>query len=194
MSPECAGNRSIPNLAVSDLNSLPFAAGSFDIVTANMVAEHLSNPSLVLSEIARVLRDGGHFVFHTPNYGSLSTRIASRTPGCIKDAVVVLLENRHEEDIFNTHYQMNTRNAIEKHSARTGMEVLEVSFVSSSAMTVILGPLVVFELLWIRMLRRPRGEKMRSNIIGIMRKRALDATRDAPDKPCRQPDSGTTDR
>ena len=87
-------------------------------------------------------------------------RIASRTPGLVKDATIALFEGRREGDIFRTFYRLNTK-------------VVELHFVSSSAITAMLGPAVVFELLWIRMLGHPRGERWRSNIGAVMRKGGL---------------------
>ena len=52
---------------LSDIRTLPFLAGSFDLVTANMVMEHVEEPGQVLAEVRRVLAPGGLFLFHTPN-------------------------------------------------------------------------------------------------------------------------------
>ena len=45
------------------LAALPFRTESFDVVTANMVVEHLSDPDGILREIHRMLKSGGLFVF-----------------------------------------------------------------------------------------------------------------------------------
>jgi len=47
---------------LADAHALPFRDGSFDAVLAYAVLEHLYNPWLALSEIARVLRPGGVWV------------------------------------------------------------------------------------------------------------------------------------
>jgi SAM-dependent methyltransferase len=46
----------------SDLQDLPFADESFDVVTCNWVLYHLADVDRGLAEIARVLRPGGRFV------------------------------------------------------------------------------------------------------------------------------------
>jgi SAM-dependent methyltransferase len=53
----------IPLLA--DATRLPLAGGSFDLVVCKAVSHHLGDPVLpmMLSESARVLRPGAHFVF-----------------------------------------------------------------------------------------------------------------------------------
>ena len=53
-----------------DLNeSLPLDSGSFDVVHANQVLEHLSHTDLFIKEIRRVLKKGGYAVISTPNLG-----------------------------------------------------------------------------------------------------------------------------
>ena len=47
--------------------TLPFGDGSFDLITANMVLEHVRDPASLFKEVARVLGPGGLFLIHTPN-------------------------------------------------------------------------------------------------------------------------------
>ncbi len=46
---------------LADAHSLPFQSGAFDVVFSYSVLEHLYNPFLAISEIARVLKPGGIF-------------------------------------------------------------------------------------------------------------------------------------
>jgi len=46
---------------------IPAAAASFDLVTCCDVLEHVDNPEQVVAEIARVLKDGGIFLYDTLN-------------------------------------------------------------------------------------------------------------------------------
>ncbi len=50
-----------------DKNKLPFKNKIFDIVTCLDVIEHVKDPELVLTEIRRVLKDGGNLIVSTPN-------------------------------------------------------------------------------------------------------------------------------
>jgi 2-polyprenyl-3-methyl-5-hydroxy-6-metoxy-1,4-benzoquinol methylase len=60
-----------------DLNvSLPYRSGSFDVVVALEVVEHLENPRFFLREVGRVLRCGGRLVLSTPNVTSLRSRLS----------------------------------------------------------------------------------------------------------------------
>ena len=47
--------------------SLPFESASFDAVVCTDVLEHVDNAGLVIGEIARVLKNGGVFLFETIN-------------------------------------------------------------------------------------------------------------------------------
>ncbi|MEJ8566360.1 class I SAM-dependent methyltransferase [Elongatibacter sediminis] len=49
-----------------DLVDLSFADGRFDLVTSSHVMEHVSDPWAALTEIHRVLKPGGHYVFSIP--------------------------------------------------------------------------------------------------------------------------------
>jgi SAM-dependent methyltransferase len=52
---------------VIDGITLPFADGSFDLVTSFQVIEHVTDTASYLREIRRVLRPGGQALFTTPN-------------------------------------------------------------------------------------------------------------------------------
>ena len=64
-------------VAVADLNTepLPYADGSFDLVTCTEVIEHLEHYRFALREIWRVLRPGGVCVISTPNVLNLRSRL-----------------------------------------------------------------------------------------------------------------------
>ena len=65
--PALRKHRTISDRVIGNLEQLPFDANSFDLVTANMVVEHLGDPTSCFAEVKRVLRPGGHFLFHTPS-------------------------------------------------------------------------------------------------------------------------------
>lgn len=54
---------------------LPFAQGSYDVVVAGEVLEHVPHPDLMLSEIHRVLTVSGLLVVSTPNIVSWANRV-----------------------------------------------------------------------------------------------------------------------
>jgi SAM-dependent methyltransferase len=53
--------------AVCDLNALPFGEGAFDAALNVVTLEHLRDPQLALTEISRVLRQGGELLLVAPH-------------------------------------------------------------------------------------------------------------------------------
>ncbi|MBM4429243.1 MAG: glycosyltransferase [Chloroflexi bacterium] len=58
--------------------TLPFPAESFEQIVCSEVIEHLPSSPQPFLEIARVLKDGGHLILGTPDYGRLSWLIIER--------------------------------------------------------------------------------------------------------------------
>lgn len=58
-----------------DVEALPFADASFDVVLAAHVIEHLGRPLRAMAEIDRVLRPGGRAVFMLTRCGPITLRI-----------------------------------------------------------------------------------------------------------------------
>jgi SAM-dependent methyltransferase len=87
--PAAEAERRGVEVARVDLENGPFPweSGSFDVVIANQVFEHLKNIWLPMSEILRVTRDGGWLVMSVPNLASLHNRVlllAGRQPTSIR--------------------------------------------------------------------------------------------------------------
>lgn len=163
--PALRAHRSIRKRVSGDILHLPFNAGSFDLVTANMVVEHLSDPLAQFCEIRRVLKPGGRFVFHTPNaYGYFS--IARRfIPWRLNVWLARLLEERLEEDIFPVQYKANTAARINEIARLAGFKVNGIRMLLSSPVFAVVPPLMIVELLWIRLLMLKRFKRWRTNII-----------------------------
>jgi ubiquinone/menaquinone biosynthesis C-methylase UbiE len=169
--PGIRGHRSLHNPVLGNLTMLPFSDGAFEIVTANMVVEHLDQPLAVLAEVYRVLRPGGRFIFHTPNARCISILVGSWLPQTAKNLLIRFFEARQEHDVFKTFYRMNTAQEVSTLGAKAGFDIADIRQVNSSAATIMLGPLVLVELLALRILARPAFAGRRSNIIAILEKR-----------------------
>jgi SAM-dependent methyltransferase len=154
---------------LSDIHSLPFGNGSFDLVTANMVMEHVEEPGRVLAEVRRVLAPGGLFLFHTPNGASPLIQLARRTPARLKIRLIGFFEDRSEEDIYPTVYRINTPRRVAELAAKANLRVVSCELLISEAVTQVLGPLAVFELLYIRMTQWKRLAMLRPDMIAVLR-------------------------
>jgi len=62
-----AKRKSLLSAVTGDATSLPFEDNSYGSVVSICVLEHIPADELAIAEVARVLRDGGLFVFSTPS-------------------------------------------------------------------------------------------------------------------------------
>ena len=163
-------HRSIFRRTRGTLSRLPFLDNSFDLVTANMVMEHLSDPASQLREIVRVLRPGGVFIAVTPNRIGYQATLARMIPGPLKRALVKFLQDRSAEDLFETYYRINTESTIEQIASSAGFSRVAVEYVLSEAQLVVIPPLVVLELILIRMLMTEPLRRFRPNLVAVFEK------------------------
>ena len=111
---------------------LPFKDASFDLVTANMVVEHLLEPEKFLQDIFRVLQPGGRFLFVTPNRANPIMAAGRMIPESLKKRAVRFLQHREYEDIFPTHYRMNRPQEIKSYATKTGFAIQQLKLIGSS--------------------------------------------------------------
>ncbi len=105
-------HRNIKKLVVGSAEALPFQDASFDLLTCNMVVEHLCAPEKSFSEMVRVLRPGGQIIIHTPNLLNyavfLNHTVARWIPRKRVLGLIRFADKREEDDIFVTFYRANT--------------------------------------------------------------------------------------
>jgi SAM-dependent methyltransferase len=105
-------HRNIQQLVSGSLYAMPFADCCFDLVTCNMVMEHLDEPQKAVAEITRVLAPGGAVVINTPNlwnYGVMANAVASKLlPEDWRLRLVRSSDTREPEEIFPVRYRANT--------------------------------------------------------------------------------------
>jgi len=108
----------------ASLEGLPFPDDSFDLVTCNMVVEHLPNPSRTFREFSRVLRPGGVLLIHTPNVWNYAICLARVLRKLVPERLLVKMiswsEKRQDADIFPTFYRANSRSSITSQLDRLG--------------------------------------------------------------------------
>ena len=110
---------------------IPFAKETFDLVVCVWVLEHLQDPAQALSEVGRVLRRGGHFIFVTPNVRNpmmLANRIGKALPS-LQRRLVPRVYGRVEADTFPVQYRANTASAIRSLARDAGLGVFDLRIV-----------------------------------------------------------------
>ena len=150
---------------------IPVADNSFDLVTANMMMEHVEKPTGVLREIWRVLRPDGSFLIHTPNFRFYLIRIARLVPQGVKKRAIHWLEHREDKDVFPTFYSFNTPEAIEHYAAEAGFNIASIRFTGPTP-SFLDTPLEPLERPVLALLHRPEFKRYRSNLIIDLKKPA----------------------
>ena len=117
-------NRTTRSRVVSDAGNLPFKSESFDLVSANMVVEHLAAPDTQFVEIARIIRGKGRIIFITPNSLGFPTVVTRWFPNVVKRTAAKVLEQRAGQDVFPTYYRLNSARAIREMATRVGLKVV----------------------------------------------------------------------
>ena len=162
----------------ADVEHLPFEGNSFDLVTANMVLEHLAAPCVVFGEVARVLRAGGLFVAVTPNVHHpviylASLLISARQRRQLANTV----EGRALEHVFPTFYRANTARTLNRLAAAGNFDVVEICRFASIPFLQRPALLMALECLMIQASAFSLFSEFRSNLLLVLRRRSQVAFR-----------------
>jgi ubiquinone/menaquinone biosynthesis C-methylase UbiE len=168
-----ARNTLLHSATVSDAAQLPFRDCSFNLVTANMVVEHLANPESVFRQVARVLVPGGRFVFVTPNLNNPVVRTASVAFSApVRKRVAHFLDGRADEHIFHTFYRANTASAIQRLASTVKLGVETLDTFNSFPYIRQFWPLTALEALWIKAITHSPLRSITTNIFCVLQKGA----------------------
>jgi SAM-dependent methyltransferase len=151
-------------------NAMPFRSGSFDLVTANMVIEHIHRPKEFLLEVERILYPGGCFLFHTTNFRNILVFISYCVPDWLKEKLVWILEKRKAADLFPTRFEMNTVAAIKEIVAGTSLTIERLTTNGTAGFFTMLGPLGWAELFFTKAVSSLGSGRYNSNLICVLRR------------------------
>lgn len=120
--PSAASNPFIDEFRhISDVGAWPLADSSVNMVIADCVIEHLTEPLTFFSEAYRVLRPGGYLCIRTCNKWSYVGIAARFIPNRLHASIVCALQpDRSPSDVFPTFYRCNTCYAIRRHARLAG--------------------------------------------------------------------------
>lgn len=126
---------SSPMKLCADATQLPFPDKFFDVVSSNMVFEHLPDPVAALREMNRILRDDGVIAVHCASslHGILmGGRLLSKfLPKKTYGRLVSRYTGREEKDIFPTRYRANTALKLSRSARLAGLHPILLSYLET---------------------------------------------------------------
>lgn len=171
LDPRVEQNQFLDEGILSDGSAIPYADETFDLVFADNVLEHLTEPAAVFSEVARVLKPGGLFLFKTPNKWHYMPLIARATPHSFH-RWINRRRGRSEEDTFPTVYRANCRKDIARLATETGFAVDNIELIEGRPEYLRMSPVTYAAgLAYERLVNSlPTFQNMRVVLIGSLRK------------------------
>jgi len=175
--PHLCKHINIPGRICASLDSLPFADSSFDLVTCNMVLEHLPVPLNTFREMSRVLAPGGTLLVHTPNTDNYLVFANIVAKKLLPHSLIVKLvrDGRAEDDIYPTYYRANNSRTLRRLGESVKLETEFVGFLTQpQPYSRFFAPAAFFEILlmWATM-TRPL-ERFAATIVMAFRKQAAE--------------------
>jgi ubiquinone/menaquinone biosynthesis C-methylase UbiE len=169
---------SIQHLVRCDAAALPFRSGTFNLVTAAMVLEHLERPDVVFAEVARISQPGGAFVVFTPNRWNYAMVVASLTPFWFHLLWKKLTNyfargewRDFDEDVFPTWYRANTVGRLRRLMHHATFETVQVTRLSLAHSLGFIRPLYALSLLFERLINRLGLDALKADILGVFVRR-----------------------
>src|SRR5256885_2475367 len=182
-----AANRAVALRCQGLATNLPFANETFDLVTANMVLEHLRDPVVEFREVSRVMKSGGVFVFHTPNARGYPTVLARLIPEAAKKLLVRIIDGRPGDEVYPAYYRANTPVALAALARASGMEIVDLRLTLTTASMAAIFPPALVELFVMRLLTQKRFEYLRTTIVGVIQKKTVQAEAGSDSAGAREP-------
>jgi SAM-dependent methyltransferase len=164
-----AANAVIVNRTVGSGEDLPFGTATFDVVASAWVLEHLDHPGLVFSEVHRVLRTGGSFVFLTPNAWNYNAWMIRAIPHRWHAGLTRRLYGRGEGDAYPVRYRANSRARLNRLLNAAGFERTELAYNGEPSYIAFNGPLLEVSFGIERVLAAPRLRGAQVHILGVAR-------------------------
>jgi SAM-dependent methyltransferase len=131
-----------PRLCLADGGALPFAEGSFDLVTALDLLEHMEHEPVGLREIRRVLKDDGRLVVVVPAFKFLWS----------------------DFDRFSGHYRRYTKEDLQRRVQEAGFEIVRLSYFNTLLFPVVWVVRAAKNLMGARM---PAGSDLDLSVTGL---------------------------
>jgi 2-polyprenyl-3-methyl-5-hydroxy-6-metoxy-1,4-benzoquinol methylase len=173
--PHLLKHLNISRRACASLASLPFPDASFDLVTCNMVLEHVETPFPVFQELSRVLAPEGILMVHTPNihnYLVFANIVAKKL--LPRSLVLKLIRDRRaDEDIYRTYYRANSAHTLRELGQSANLQPESVRFLTHpQPYTRSFAPAALCELLLMRATMTRPLKPFAATIVMLFRRQA----------------------
>lgn len=159
----------------ASLDSLPFSEASFDLITCNMVVEHLPTPLTIFQEASRVLAPGGTLMVHTPNTRNYLVFANILAKKLLPRFLVLTLvhDGRAADDVYPTYYRANNERALRKLGECVNLQPDAVRFLTHpQPYSCFFAPAAFFELLLMRATMTRLFNHFGATILMVFRKPA----------------------
>jgi ubiquinone/menaquinone biosynthesis C-methylase UbiE len=180
--PHLRKHLNIPLRTCGQLDHLPFADASFDLVTCNMVVEHLPAPLPTFHEMSRVLAPGGLLLVHTPNTKNYLVFANMLAKKLLPRSIIAKLmhDGRAAEDIYPTYYKANCEPKLRTLGESVELQFESVRFLTQpQPYTRYFAPVAFFELLLMRATMNRRFNRYAATIVTVFRKERAAAASDS---------------
>ena len=114
------------NGSVCDMSRI--ATGSVDLAYSRSVMEHLEDVRSTYSEVCRILKPSGKYLFLTPNFLDYVSLVAYAVPNPLHGKLVRFTEGRAESETFPTYYKSNTYYGIKRLAQRSDLEIINFQY------------------------------------------------------------------
>jgi len=172
--PAVRSNEYLAGAHVLETAAYPFADSSFDACVSNYVLEHIADPGDHFSEVRRILRPGGVYLFRTPNRHHYVSVVSRLTPHWFHKAVANRLRHLSEDAPrpYPTYYRLNSRREVQRAAALAGLRVRELRMVEKEPSYGMASRLLfVTFMLYERVVNSsPVYAAIRANIFGLLQR------------------------
>jgi len=160
--------------ALEDLD----APHRYDVITMQMVVEHVADPGAFVCALSQLLRPGGRVLLITVPKWNVTSVIAAVTPFFLHHPIKKLFWGGSSEDTFPTVYRMNSERQLREHFRQCGFAVSEIQYIDDVSFFGMYKLLGACELLAWKFLRRFRLGYPEKCLIAVFEKCTVTASVD----------------
>lgn len=124
-------NKELDRAVLIENGRVPLEDASFDLIYSDFVLEHVEKPEEFLSEVRRLLKPGGVYLFRTPNMYHYVTLGSAMTPHVVHkwtaNRIRGMTDEAHEP--WPTYYRMNSRTRLRTLATKAGFSSVELRMI-----------------------------------------------------------------